>query len=153
MKYSILTLALALGSLSATAATSATLILKGKVPVVQSISVASENIATNLPLTTTQTATRVAKVTESSNASSGYKIAIESVNKGKLVRVGGNQQFPYTLGYNGQTVNLSTTSSVSYPTVTGSNVRDVTISYTGVPSEQMTSGDYTDTVTFAISAN
>lgn len=153
MKKSLLAL-LSLTSLSAFAATTATLQLKGIVPSVVSISVAPETIATSLPLDITQSNTRVAKVTEKTNATNGYKVTVESVNKGKLVRSGGQEQFSYSLTYNGQGVNLQSAQAISYSSsVKGEQVRDVNISYQGVPAESMVAGDYIDTVTFSIAAN
>lgn len=156
MKKKLL-LALSISSLASfnlIAATTANLQLKGNVPSVVSIAVAAETIATSLPLDVTQNNTRIAKVTEKTNATNGYMVTVESVNKGKLIRSGGNEQFSYILAYNGQGLNLAGPSAISYnSSVKGEQLRDVTISYTGVPSESMVAGDYLDTVTFSIAAN
>jgi hypothetical protein len=155
LKKSILALGLTFATLSATAATTATLVLKGTVPAVLSISLVAETLATNLPLTQTQAASKVATVTESSNSASGYKVTISSINAGKLVRANGTEQFPYTLSYGSQAgINLTSQYVASNPQGSAVNrTQDVKISYQGVPAEQMVAGDYTDTLTFTIAAN
>lgn len=154
MKHTLLALALTLTSASALAATTATLLLKGVVPAVLSISVTAESVAANLPLNTTQNNTKIATVNEKSNAANGYKVTISSQNQGKLVRSGGNQQFPYTLNYNNQTINLSSQAVLNNSGNTATSVnRDLKISYTGQSEESMVAGDYVDTITFSIAAN
>ena len=156
MKKNLLAFSLTLSftTVSTFAATSANLLIKGTVPSVVSIAVVAETIATSLPLDLTQSNTRVAKVTEKTNAVNGYKVTVESVNKGKLLRSGGTEQFGYNLAYNGQALNLITPAPINYSSsVKGEQVRDVNISYTGIPSESMVAGDYVDTVTFSIAAN
>lgn len=135
-------------------ATSTTLQLRGSVPAVVSISVTADSIATSLPLDLTQSNTRVARVTEKTNATNGYKVTVESVNKGKLVRSGGSEQFSYGLFYNGVTLNLVNPTPINYSSsLRGEQIRDVNISYTGIPTEAMIVGDYIDTVTFSIAPN
>ncbi len=59
----------------------------------------------------------------------------------------------YTLRYAGQAVNLVSGQQFTY-VVSAANVnRDVDISYTGVPHENLIEGQYSDTVTFTIAAN
>ncbi len=89
-----LALTFAFTTLTSMAATTATLLLKGTVPQVLSIAVTAEPVASNLPLATTQSNTKVASVNERSNSNTGYKVTISSANQGKLVRSGGSQQFP-----------------------------------------------------------
>lgn len=141
-------------SFSALAATSATLLLKGNIPEIMSIQVSPETLATNLPLSQSQTNAKVAVVQEKSNSATGYKVTIGSANNGKLVRVNGTEQFPYSLAYNSQTLDLAAPVIISNPGASAvTRNRDVAISYTGVPEEQMVAGDYSDTITFTISAN
>lgn len=136
------------------AATSGTLYIKGNVPEIMSISVTPENLATNLPLGQTQTNVKLAMVQEKSNSQTGYKVTIGSANNGKLVRDSGTEEFPYTLSYASQPLNLA--SPVVITNAGASAVtrnREVTISYTGVAEDQLVAGDYSDTITFTISAN
>lgn len=154
MKTLIIAFALTLSSVSAFAQSQATLILKGEVNRQLSISILADNLAGNLPLDVSQNGTRVARVQEKSNSKTGYKVSIDSANDGVLKRTSGNQTFPYSLAYNGQTLDLTQVVEVSYPAASAvTQIRDLNISYTGVPADQMVAGEYTDTITFSISAN
>lgn len=136
------------------AATSGTLLLKGQVSQVLSITVTPETIAATLPLDVSQVDTKVATVNEQSNSSTGYKVTISSSNLGSLKRSGGTQLFPYSLKYAGAAVNLASPQIFSNPSAASVNVnKNVTISYTGVPAAQMVAGEYSDTVLFEIAAN
>ena len=145
-------------SFSALAATSDDLKLKGKVPKKLSILVTPDPIALNLDLETSQTGAGllVASVNEKSNSNSGYKITADSLNDGELV----NQQDPtqsvtYAMTYDGAAVDLTQTDEVKTVTASGvhDNNSDVKITYTGAPHESRVEGNYTDTITFTISAN
>lgn len=154
MKKTFLTFTLLLMTVQAFAGTTATLLLKGTVPQILDVAVTAEVVASNLPLTVSQTATKVATVRESSNSNTGYKISITSANQGKLIRASGTEQFLYSLAYDGASVNLSSAVVLKRPGASAVSVnKNVTISYTGVPSASMVAGDYTDTVTFTIAAN
>lgn len=139
-------------SFSGICATSGTLLLKGQVASLLSISIAPESVATALDLTTTQSNTKVASVQEKSNSSTGYKVTISSQNLGVLKN--GQHSFVYSLSYSNQALNLSSpvtqTNSASAAVTVN---KDVKISYTGVPAEELVAGDYTDTITFTIAAN
>jgi hypothetical protein len=155
MKNTIIAWGLALTTVTSFAATQATLNLKGNVPNVMSIALVAESVALTLPLQTTQTNTKVAVVTEVSNSSTGYKITAQSTNLGKLKHANGNT-FNYSLFYAGTNLNLQNSSPspiVNTSTTAVNRTRDVTISYTGVPADQLIAGDYTDQVTFTIAAN
>lgn len=154
MKTFIIAFALTLTSVSAFAQSQATLILKGEVNRQLSISIIADNLAGNLPLDVSQNGTRVARVQEKSNSKTGYKVAIDSANDGVLKRTNGNHTFPYSLAYNGQSLDLSQVVEVSYPAASAvTQIRDLNISYTGVPADEMVAGEYVDTITFSISAN
>lgn len=131
-------------------------LLQGKVSARVSIEVFPEVIATSLDLSTTQTDLKVASYREKSNAIlAGYRVTITSANLGKLKRVDGADVFPYTLKYDGTTLNLSTTAGTTYERwhiFPVSTLRNLTISYTGKPAEQMTAGTYADTITLQIEA-
>lgn len=154
MNRSLLLLTLSFFTANAMAATSATLLIKGNVPDIMSIQITPEVVASNLPLNQTQTNTKLAMVQEKSNSSTGYKVTIGSANNGKLVRSNGTEEFPYTLSYNSQPLDLNGPVMIENPEVAAvTKNREVTISYTGVAEEQMVAGDYGDTITFTISAN
>jgi hypothetical protein len=154
MKRSLIVLAALALTTSSFAATSGTLLLKGQVGQVLSILVTPETIAATLPLDVSQTDTKVATVNEKSNSSTGYKVTVSSANLGSLIRTGGSEAFPYSLKYNGSAVDLSAPQIFSNPSAASVNVdKDVSISYTGVPAENMVAGEYVDTVTFEIAAN
>lgn len=143
-------------SFSAIAATSDDLKLKGKVPKKLSILVTPEAIALNLDLETTQTALKVASVNEKSNSNSGYKIEADSLNDGKLVNQGDiTQSITYSMTYDGNPVNLTTTDEVKNVPASGlyDDDSEVKIAYVGADHETRVEGNYTDTITFTISAN
>lgn len=147
-------LTLSFSAFSVGPGTSDTLLLKGNVPSRLSIQVSAEAIASNLPLDTTQTNTKVATVLEKSNSNSGYKVTISSANQGALVRDNGSEQFPYTLSYDGSALDLSSdVEQVHSSAAAVAASKDLEISYTGVDPEDMVEGDYTDTITFSIAAN
>lgn len=150
----LLTLA-ALITTTSFAATTGTLLLKGTVPRIVNITVTPETIAANLPLDTTQSNTKVATVNEQSNSNTGYKVTIASANAGKLVHsTVSSSSIAYTIRYNNQSMNLSGQQQVTYSSAASVNAnRNVEISYTGVPHENLIEGTYQDTVTFTIAAN
>ncbi len=156
MKTIIPLLIFILISLSANGATTGSALLQGKVQTRVSIEVFPESIATTLDLSTTQTDLKVASYREKSNTILGaYRVTFTSVNLGKLKRTDGAEVFPYTLKYDGNTLNLSTTSGTSYDrwSIFPVNIlRNLTISYTGKPLEQMVAGTYQDTITLQITA-
>ena len=133
------------------AATTATLQLKGTIAQNLDISIASESVATSLNLTQSASNLKVATLTEKSNSNTGYKVTLSSANSGNLKN--GTFLFGYTLGYNGQQLNLSAPQTQTYAVAAHNVQKDVTISYTGVAQESLVAGDYTDTVTFTIAAN
>lgn len=135
-------------------ATTGTLLLQGVVLPKLSITVTPETVSSSLDLETTQTNLKVATVNEKANLVLGYKVTITSANLGNLKRVSGTQVFPYTLKYNGASVNLATGQVVTYgPAIVANVNRDVHIAYTGIPNENMVEGTYTDTITFTIASN
>ena len=153
-KFFVIALATAMTT-TAFAATSGTLLLKGVVPRLVSIVVTAETIAANLPLNTTQSNTKVAEVNEKSNSNTGYKVTIASANAGKLVHQSvASSSVNYTLRYNNSAVNLASAQTITYSSAASVNAnRDVDISYTGVPHENLIEGNYQDTITFTIAAN
>ena len=135
------------------AATSGTLILTGIIPKKVEITVTSKPAASNLDLETTQTNLSVGTLTGKSNVVAGYKISVSSLNSGKLVHTSTPTSFVnYTLRIDTTSVPLSGSGFANYSAV-GNFTKDVNISYTGVDGYVMTDGNYTDTLTFTISAN
>ncbi len=155
MKTFLLTTLMALTVTSAFAATSGTLLLKGTVPRLLDITVTPESVASTLPLDTTQSNTLVAVINEKSNSNTGYKLSISSANQGKLIHQSvSSSVVNYTLRYAAQSVNLATGQTFTYSgAAANNNNRNVDMSYTGVASDLLIEGDYTDTVTFTIAAN
>lgn len=158
MKKFITLAVLASLSLSAFAATSDDLKLKGKVPKKLAILVTPEAVALNLDLETSQTGTGllVASVNEKSNSNSGYKITADSLNDGELVnQQDTTQSVTYGMTYDGVAVDLTTNDEVKTELSSGvhDNDSEVRITYTGAPHETRVEGNYTDTITFTISAN
>jgi hypothetical protein len=153
MKNVITLIALLLTS-HAMSATNGMILLRGNVPQILSVQINAESIANTLPLDTTQVNTKIASINERSNSNTGYKVAISSANQGKLVRTGGTEVLNYTLKYDGNNVTLLSTHEFSSPAVNAVNQnKDLTVSFTGVNSENMVAGEYTDMLTFTISAN
>lgn len=160
MKTKLISLAvLAAFSFSAISATTDDLKLKGKVPKKLSILVTPETVALDLDLETSPAATGllVASVNEKSNSNSGYKITSDSLNDGLLVnQQDTTQSVAYSMTYDGDAVDLSL-SNDEVKNIGASGVHDnnseVKIVYTGAPHESRVEGNYTDTVTFTISAN
>jgi len=135
-------------------ATSGVLLLKGTVAPLLSIQVLAESIASSLPLDTTQVDTKVATIVEKSNSNTGYKVTINSSNKGRLKRASSSDFFPYALKYDSITLNLATAVVQVHSSAAAVNQsKDLTISYTGVDPETMIAGEYTDNVTFTIAVN
>lgn len=153
-KFAIVASLLAL-STSSFAATSGTLLLRGSVQRVLSISVTADSIAQTLDLSTNKTDLKVATVNEKSNSKSGYKVSISSANLGKLKRTDGAEVFSYTMKYGTQAVNLGSAQDLVISSTAGTaNVnKDVSVSYTGIAQDLMVEGTYEDTVTFTIAAN
>ncbi len=156
MKKLVLASTLLVLTTTSFAATNGTLLLQGIVPHKMSLTVTADAGASALDLTTSQTDLSVASVNEQSNSRTGYKVSISSANLGQLKRAGGSDVFSYSLKYNGSAVDLSTASgtTITNSTIAAANVsKAVTVSYTGIASEQMVEGTYADTVTFSIAAN
>ncbi len=154
MKKTILLASLLFSSIAMSATTS-TLLLKAQVPRALSIAVTPAPVASALDMTVTQSDLFIGVVNEKSNSKTGYKATVTSANLGKLKRVGGAEVFSYALKISGTVIDLSSAAGSTYyfynTQLTDTN-RDMFVSYTGVPAEQMVEGAYNDTVTFTISA-
>ena len=158
MKKIISTL-LALGSVSAFAATSGDLILSGTVAPVLSLSV-SPSGNTNLDIENGETGKQVATVDEECNDPDGFTVKAYSTNGSSLVHEDKSTlSTAYTLSYDGgpnQSLGAGPAGAISLKssgdlTVKYSNVSNVKVNvsaYTNAPA-----GVYSDTVTFLIEAN
>lgn len=138
------------------AGTTATLVLTGSVP--KRLDISLDVSSVSLDLTTTRNNFKIATITEKSNSNTGYKVTLTSANRGVLKRTGGTETFTYGLKYG--STNLTSQGVVAGDTIVGSasagvfNVsKDLYISYTGVPAENMVEGTYEDTVSLTIAAN
>jgi hypothetical protein len=151
----LLLAALTLTSVSAMAATSADLLLKGNVAPILEISIAHETVASNLDLSASASAVKVATLTEKSNYAAGYKIKSKSTNGGKLVNVGDANSFVnYSLTYAGSAVALNSSATQIYSTANlkGTFTKELKISY-AAPAGVLSAGSHEDTVQFTIEAN
>ncbi len=137
------------------AATTDTLLLKGTVPAVLDIDVVPTTLATTLPLDTTQINGYVADVNVKWNTVSGAKVVITSANGGQLRHSSvATSVINYTLQTpSAGTFALTSPQTFSAPIAGPQNITEALgINYTGVPYDLLVEGDYTDTVTFTISA-
>jgi hypothetical protein len=138
------------------AATSANLMLQGTVAQVQSVEITPvAGVHDNLDLSADAVDLKVAHVDEKSNSASGYKIMVESQNKGQL-KNGNLGSVTYTMKYNNAEVELSNGQIEAKNVATGgvhSEQSDVQISYVGQPAAEMVEGSYSDVVTVSIQAN
>ena len=152
MKFILLAL---LVSAPALAATTGTLLLKGVVPQKLDIIVTPTTLATNLPLDVTQANSKVADLTAKWNTINGARVVVSSANAGQLKHTSVTSSvISYTLQapFVG-TMNLSTPQTYDAPIAGPQNATQALgINYTGVPHEQLVEGNYTDTITFTISA-
>lgn len=143
-------------SLSTQAATVGTLNLLGTVPKKVEIVVTAKPSASTLDLTTTATDLSVGTVTGKSNVNAGYKLTIVSANTGKLTNSVASPtlltQVSYTMKLDAASVNLAAPAELSF-TGKAPFTKDVTVSYAGVDAVLYEEGNFTDTVTFTISAN
>jgi hypothetical protein len=135
------------------AATTGTLTLTGTISQNVSIVVNTLAAAGTLDLTATQTNLAVANVDEVSNSAGGYKITASSANAGTIKNGANADNVAYTLKYDGGSAISLTVAPQDMKTGAGGIVTDnsaVTISYTGAAG--LSSGTYSDTVTFTIVA-
>lgn len=148
----LFTLAL-LTSLTYAVTDTATLNLRGVVGSIVDVSVAAESDAQSLDLSTSTSNKKVATVSETTNTTGNYTLAVSSANGGNLKHSNGDN-FPYSMTYGGQGVNLATgTTYTRTSTPLTTQNFDVKISYTGVNAASMVAGNYDDLVTFTITAN
>ncbi len=130
-------------------ATSGSIILRGNVPRVLSVSIVS-NGSTSLDLGSTQNDLIIGYVNSLSNSSLGYKITFDSLNNGKLLN--GTAFVAYSLKYDSTLLDLNGLSEIN-KSVIGLESKPLKISYIGVDLESIEAGDYEDVVTVSVVAN
>jgi|GEM_PF-5450520 len=137
------------------AATIDTLLLKATVPAVLDIDVVPTTLATTLPLETTQINGYVADVNMKWNTVAGAKVVVSSANGGQLRHsTVATSVVNYTLQTpSAGTFSLTAPQTFNTPVAGPQNMTEpLGINYTGVPYDLLVEGEYSDTVTFTISA-
>lgn len=150
---SFLSILLTVFAYAALAGSQTTLPLKGKINLLLGIDITPTAAASTLNLTQSQTGLKVATGHLYSNSSTGFKVTVSSANQGRLKRISGSEYFNYTMKFGTIPVNLSSTTPIEYTYGGILNYSDdISVSYTGLPAANLVAGDYTDTITFTISA-
>ncbi|MBC7711865.1 MAG: hypothetical protein H7177_00900 [Rhizobacter sp.] len=117
--------------------------------------------ASNLPLTSTQSALNVGSVNITANCQNGYLLMASSTNSGNLVNTsvatpGANDKISYSLSFAATPLTLTTTpttfSTVSNATMYSSSsfLGNLTMGYSGVNNGSKTAGSYQDVITFTL---
>ena len=137
------------------AATSGQIGLRAKVPKIVSIEIIPLPIASNLPLNQSQVRLKVAETLEKWNSKFGTKIQVRSANRGYLVHgTIPTSRVPYEFYFAGRKVNLTnTTSFFRLASGVAQISNPIEVTYTGLPFSSLIEGDYSDVITFTISAN
>lgn len=137
----------------AIAGSQAGLPLKGKINLLLGIDITPTTAASTLNLTQSQTDLKVATGHVISNSGTGFKVTVSSANQGRLKRLGGSEYFGYSMKFGPIPLNLTSTSPIDYTYGGTLNYTDnISVSYTGVPAASLVAGEYSDTITFTISA-
>ncbi len=141
-----------------------TITLTGTVPQLCSLAANTEAAATGMALDTTATALVVGSVDETCNDDTGYSVAMVTTNgltSGLLKSSAGTDDaahaLSYTVKYDGvvETPVAGTVkvTDVSAPVGgTGTVNKPITIAYTGATAANSAAADYTDTLTFSMTA-
>lgn len=146
---------ISLASSSVFGALSGSVLFKGQVTRLVSLTVAAEASASSLDLSASKINLKVATINERSNSKTGYKMTIASANLGKLKRADGPELFTYSMKLGGSTVNLGQVAGATFirnSTRPINRNRNLTISYIGKNPETMIEGAYADTLTITIAA-
>lgn len=153
----ITTLALTLISgVGAQAATTGQINLSGSVNVTYDISVSQAAAATDLDIVNGESGTNVATVTEITNNPSGYKVTIQSQNRGLLIHdTVASSTVDYDISYNGVSIDPDGTvqkaRTEASSAVSPGNSSAVTITFTGLDTDAL-AGTYSDTLDLEIGA-
>ena len=159
----IIGLVLAAG-LSAAPSATGSITLSGTQGNILSIPAVTGGAATTLALTTAVSNLVIGTVTELSNDTAGYKVTISSANAlaklsntASLTSTTTPDFLPYTIEYGGTAVTFASgvgpvITSASTKTPLAGIVRNITVSFDGTAAN-LSSGFYSDTLTFTIIAN
>jgi hypothetical protein len=139
-----------------------TITLTGTVPQTCSLAANTDSGATGIALQTSATALDVGSVDETCNDDSGYSVSMTTTNgaTGGLFETGSGDtahQLAYTVTYGGVAASpiagVATVTDVD-AAVGGTGVvnKPITIAYTGASAALSAAADYTDTLTFAMTA-
>jgi hypothetical protein len=161
-KFLVLVALTALVLLEASAATTGSIAISGSIPAIIELSVSSESVASNLPLTQTVSDLKVATVNERSNKKAGYTVVLESANaksagssSPSLVSSETLDTLPYSIKYDGNAVTFTGGSAIvsdaSAKTLASGVDKPVTVSFDGA-AHFLDESVYGDTLTFTIIA-
>ncbi len=130
-------------------AASGTIRLQGSVAV--NCTVAVTDLNQSLNLVQGETARQVGTVVENCNSGTGYTISVSSANNGQLTSTGtGTVPIAFTLGYDGQSSNLSSTLELNR---SGAQFgKNVPVTVTIPAASDRIAGTYNDTITVTIAA-
>lgn len=128
----------------------AQLTITGTVDTIVRLTLSNTTNATDIPLTDPTTAPIIiADVTEIANTS--YNITISTTNNFAFQSTVATGEVPYTITYAGQTINTTTEVKTSAPR--GSTSEQVLLEHSGAGPEDDPATDYSDVITFTITAN
>lgn len=161
-RFQAITALVALIAFPSAAATTGSIAISGSVPAIIEITVTSESVAQNLPLTQTVSDLKVATVVERSNKKAGYTVVLESANakasgssSASLKSTETNDALPYSIKYNGNAVSLTGGSAVvsdaSAKTAAVGVSKELTVSFNGADNF-LDESTYSDTMTLTIIA-
>jgi hypothetical protein len=121
-------------------------------------------VGANLTVTTTMSATTtidpaltsatLGNVTISSNLSGGWKITVNSLNGGAMVRQGGTERYPYLLNFGtfATAQNLATDLVLNRTGIQTGTTSALSITYSTAASLSLPAGTYEDTLTISLAA-
>jgi len=151
------------------AATSAGITLTGSVQQILNLTVTATTAASSLDLTANVSGLKIATVLAESNKTTGYAVSVSSANQSSSnctatsgpcfhspVGGGSGSNMPFTLSRN--SVNVSFTGATGQfvtttaRSVLGGDAYDAKVSYDGVSAALPQASNYTETLTFTISA-
>ena len=146
---------LAIFPLAATAASSGSVTITGKVPINCGITVTPQSGASNIAdVSQANTNLLVATVTENCNDPSGYSVSLVGTNSASYTGLFKDSvsaaTVPFTVSYNGSSVASATVTNVAAPANVTKNVQ---ITYAATPNLTGSVGyTYAETLTFTITA-
>lgn len=121
-------------------------------------------VGASLTITTTMSATTsidpaltsatLGTVTISSNLTGGWKITVNSLNAGAMLRSGGTDRYPYLLNFSSFAIdqNLATDLVITRTGVQTGTTSTISITYSTASSLGLPAGTYEDTLTISLAA-